>query len=116
MGIIICFSFPVAEPKCMECSILTPLIESGRAEEARKISEVNPTKFLGVKSHSGFITVNKGFNSNLFFWFFPKEGLEKTPWIIWLQGGPGISSMIGLFYLFGPLQIVRGEGNVFFIL
>ena len=34
----------------------------------------------------GFITVNKEFNSNMFFWYFPSEHEPDTsPLLIWLQ-------------------------------
>ena len=50
-----------------------------------------------LTSHSGFITVNKTTNANLFFWFFPAEtGNVSAPVVLWLQGGPGSSSMYGL--------------------
>jgi hypothetical protein len=54
--------------------ILTPLIETGLTEEARELSAVKGGPIPDdIRSHSGFFTVNKEFNSNLFFWFFPAE-------------------------------------------
>lgn len=91
--------------------ILTPYIRNGHAAEARKLSEVNSTEFFDIKSHSGFMTVQKKYNNNLFFWFFPATTpLAETPWIIWLQGGPGVSSMLGLFDLIGPIKVQDGQG------
>ncbi|KAI9345276.1 Alpha/Beta hydrolase protein [Obelidium mucronatum] len=46
--------------------------------------------------------------ASLFFWYFPCQSrptTETPPLIIWLQGGPGSSSMIGLFYEMGPLRV-----------
>ncbi|XP_069355436.1 vitellogenic carboxypeptidase-like [Maniola hyperantus] len=86
--------------------ILTPFIESGRLKEARNACKVNPGVFLGYESYSGFLTVNKTYNSNTFFWYFPVENkkVNETPWIIWLQGGPAVSSLIGLFDEIGPFK------------
>lgn len=54
--------------------ILTPYIEDGRVEEARALSAVSGGPFPeDIPSHSGFFTVNKQYNSSLFFWFFPAE-------------------------------------------
>ncbi|XP_063831658.1 vitellogenic carboxypeptidase-like [Ostrinia nubilalis] len=91
--------------------ILTPLIEKGEIDKARSLSTVDPTLFTGIKSHSGFITVNKTAASHLFFWYFPVEEkkLEETPLVIWLQGGPGASSLFGLFKEIGPLQYENGK-------
>ncbi|XP_059058105.1 venom serine carboxypeptidase-like [Achroia grisella] len=90
--------------------ILTPYIEEGLIQEARNMCLVDPSLFLGIKSYSGFLTVNKTYNSNLFFWYFPVENkpVNETPWIIWLQGGPGASSMTGLFDEIGPFKFVDG--------
>lgn len=56
-----------------EALLLTPYIEAGKLAEARQLSEVKalPGVEFALKSYSGFFTVNKTFNSNLFFWFFP---------------------------------------------
>ncbi|KAL0819551.1 hypothetical protein ABMA28_007647 [Loxostege sticticalis] len=90
--------------------LLTPLIEKGKYEKARSLSKVDPTLFAGLQSHSACITVNKTLGSHLFFWFFPvlDKPLESTPWIIWLQGGPGVSSLFGVFLEIGPLQFING--------
>lgn len=53
---------------------LTPLIEAGKIKEARIAAKVGQLKGAEhVTSFSGYFTVNKAFNSNLFFWFFPVE-------------------------------------------
>ncbi|CAD0195936.1 unnamed protein product [Chrysodeixis includens] len=101
---------PATANSCKGCLFLTPYIESGKADEARNLSEVDSTKFLDIPSHSGFITINKEYNSNLFYWFFPAStNLTTTPWIIWLQGGPGFSSLKGLFDIIGPIKIEDGK-------
>ncbi|KAI9141470.1 Alpha/Beta hydrolase protein, partial [Paraphysoderma sedebokerense] len=44
-----------------------------------------------------------------FFWYFPPKEESTTgsqPLIIWLQGGPGSSSLIGLFSELDPYQIL----------
>lgn len=85
---------------------LTPYIESGRIEEGRQLSLVGPLPGVNVKSYSGYLTVNKTHNSNLFFWFFPAEVQpENAPVLLWLQGGPGGTSMFGLFVEHGPYVV-----------
>lgn len=59
---------------------LTPLIEVGAIDLARSLAQVGPLPGDdGLWSYAGFLTVNKTYNSNLYFWFFPAEagGLLK---------------------------------------
>ncbi|KAF8141830.1 Alpha/Beta hydrolase protein [Boletus edulis] len=49
-------------------------------------------------------------NDTLFFWAFESSYDSFTaesdkPWGIWLNGGPGSSSLVGLFFENGPIQI-----------
>lgn len=42
----------------------------------------------------------------MFFWFFPAQnGIQTSPVILWLQGGPGATSLFGLFNEHGPIQV-----------
>lgn len=91
--------------------ILTPFIESGKIDEARNLSRVLPLKG-NVTSFSGFITVDKDCKSNLFFWLFPAETSPETgPLSVWLQGGPGSTSLFGLFNENGPFQLTS-DGDI----
>lgn len=49
----------------------------------------------------------------IFFWLFePSDGkAEDKPLIIWLNGGPGCSSMMGLFLENGPFR-VQPNGSI----
>uniref|UniRef100_A0A3Q1HS43 Probable serine carboxypeptidase CPVL n=1 Tax=Acanthochromis polyacanthus TaxID=80966 RepID=A0A3Q1HS43_9TELE len=88
---------------------LTPYLEKGAIDEARKLSLVGELPGANVKSYSGYLTVNKKYNSNLFFWFFPAlmAGHEKAPVLLWLQGGPGLTSLFGLFVEHGPYVVFK---------
>lgn len=50
----------------------------------------------GVSSYSGYIDVDE--QSHLFFWFFEaRRSPESAPITLWLNGGPGTDSLLGLF-------------------
>ncbi|XP_008059156.1 probable serine carboxypeptidase CPVL, partial [Carlito syrichta] len=85
---------------------LTPYIKAGQITKGKELSLVSPLPGLSMKSYAGYITVNESYNSNLFFWFFPAQiQPEDAPVVLWLQGGPGGSSMFGLFVEHGPYVI-----------
>jgi vitellogenic carboxypeptidase-like protein len=84
---------------------LTPYIQSGRITEGRAAAAVKGLPGAGAAhgGFSGFLTVNATTDSNTFFWYFPPlNGNASAPTLLWLQGGPGSSSLFGLFYEIGP--------------
>lgn len=90
--------------------ILTPMIEAGQIKEAQAASKNVPFK-SNFSSYSGYFTVNKRYNSNMFFWFFPAINNNDTaPVVLWLQGGPGATSLFGLFNENGPFSVKNVHG------
>ncbi|KAJ6109737.1 Peptidase S10 serine carboxypeptidase [Penicillium sp. IBT 16267x] len=58
----------------------------------------------GVNSYSGYVDLAP--NVHTFFWFFEaRHNPETAPITLWLNGGPGSDSLIGLFEELGPCHI-----------
>ncbi|KAK4263948.1 hypothetical protein QN277_029298 [Acacia crassicarpa] len=68
-----------------------------------------PEQALPTKS--GYLSVNPTSKSAIFYAFYEAQNLtsplSQTPLLIWLQGGPGCSSMIGNFFELGPWRVTK---------
>lgn len=87
---------------------LTPFVQDGFDAAGRHIAGVWDGTFLpDLESYSGFFTVNIEYMSSLFFWYFAaqNDANQDAPVVLWLQGGPGVSSLYGLFTENGPFWV-----------
>ncbi|KAL7104758.1 hypothetical protein ACP275_07G002600 [Erythranthe tilingii] len=69
-----------------------------------------------ISQFSGYITVNESHGRALFYWFFQSQSQPiNKPLLLWLNGGPGCSSIgYGAAVELGPLRVGKNGANLDF--
>ncbi|KAF2036710.1 alpha/beta-hydrolase [Setomelanomma holmii] len=106
--------FPL--PVTYDTIIQSPINSNITISYKRPTSEICATAFDTQKQYSGYVNLppftlapfQQNYSINTFFWFFESRVHPETaPLTIWLNGGPGSSSMIGLFQEMGPCELIQ---------
>ncbi|KAI0386385.1 alpha/beta-hydrolase [Hypomontagnella monticulosa] len=99
--------FPNATPRDLKLTTI-----SSPVDPKIKISYKVPhgacnTAFESQTQYTGWVTIPGDFPTNTFFWFVGARDQEANSSLsIWLNGGPGSSSMFGFFAENGPCEVV----------
>jgi carboxypeptidase C (cathepsin A) len=87
-------------------------------EKYKKSTKVHLPGMCDAAAHeAGYITVDKEHAKNLFYQFSPaRKNPRNKPLILWLAGGPGLSSLTNMFFDNGPCHVtdkLKLEKNIF---
>jgi vitellogenic carboxypeptidase-like protein len=110
MTFLLCFSFALAQVAAGSAGspvFITDLLPRAEDVQAATKVDLSGLGWNGTNEmYSGFITINKELGKNTFFWYSSSlDGNKDAPLLVWLQGGPGASSLFGMFTEIGPFNI-----------
>ncbi|CAF4331248.1 unnamed protein product [Rotaria sp. Silwood2] len=77
-----------------------------------------PKETYSIRMHAGQLSLDPKHNETLFFWHFASKYIaDQSRTVIWLNGGPGCSSLIGAWMAIGPFRfqdeniIIENDGS-----
>ena len=96
------WALPAAEPESGPTPLPVVVPPPGEVIGLPGLTQVSP------KQYAGQVKVSDCGNY-IFFWFFESQSSPNDPVIVWLNGGPGSSSMFGLFMENGPFMLEKND-------
>ncbi|KAH9323556.1 hypothetical protein KI387_018195, partial [Taxus chinensis] len=84
------------------------------AKEADRVVNLPGQPPVEFAQYSGYVTVNETHGKALFYWFFEAaRNPSKKPLVLWLNGGPGCSSVgYGAAIELGPFKVEKNTSSL----
>ncbi|KAL3508207.1 hypothetical protein ACH5RR_033589 [Cinchona calisaya] len=104
--VVLLYFFSVFLGALMPCINAYP---NSSQESDRIIKLPGQPKSPPISQFSGYVTANQAHGRALFYWFFEAQSQPtKKPLLLWLNGGPGCSSIgYGAAAELGPLRVAK---------
>ncbi|GJN39422.1 hypothetical protein PR202_gb28540 [Eleusine coracana subsp. coracana] len=93
---------------------LVELLERQQQQAADRVESLpGQPSDVGFRQFAGYVTVNETHGRALFYWLFEAtDDVQDKPLVLWLNGGPGCSSVgYGAMEELGPFQ-VQNNGEI----
>ncbi|KAI3492421.1 hypothetical protein L1887_42925 [Cichorium endivia] len=88
--------------------------QNGLAELDKIVTLPGQPAGVNFNQYAGYVTVNPNAGRALFYYFVESPTDSSTkPLVLWLNGGPGCSSMIGAMAELGPFRVTSDGKSLF---
>ncbi|GAB5591565.1 Cell death protease [Umbelopsis nana] len=82
------------------------IVSAAEAEDYLITTLPGASDLGNITQYAGHIEISAQHNANIFFWLLNSQNVKSSnKLIIWLNGGPGCSSMDGMFLENGPYRV-----------
>ncbi|KAI1416407.1 alpha/beta-hydrolase [Hypoxylon sp. FL1857] len=106
--------FPNAAPEVLNLTTITSPIDPTIKISYKVPDGACNTAFESQTQYTGWVSIPGDFPTNTFFWFVgARDQQANSSLTIWLNGGPGSSSMFGFFTENGPCEVVDNGTDKF---
>ena len=86
------------------------VLSAPAADQIHAIPELADNLF-NFKAYSGYLDASNNHHLHYFFTSSQSENPDNDPVIVWFNGGPGCSSLLGLFTENGPIRIKANKNE-----